>query len=289
MSVATLARKDLLDAGRSRMVWALTAVFTLLSALGISLFELLGVEGASAIGAVGALVLPAVLLVPLAAVVVGYLAVVGERRSGNVKLLLGFPVSRVAVVWGKVAGRAAVVAGSIVVGFAVAGTVGYALYGGFSIVRFAGFALATVGLGVSFVGLAVGVSASVESRGRALALAVAAYLLLVLFWQPVVAGLHYAVVGTLPGVEVPAWYLLLERLSPTTAYQVLAESALGAPAQVGIFSVRPPAATTATVAEQLGGGAVPAYLSAPAALFVFALWLVVPASIGCWRFAGSDL
>jgi ABC-2 type transport system permease protein len=271
------------------MVWGLTGVFTLFSVLGVSLFALVGVEGATAIQAVGALTLPAVLLVPLAAVVVGYVAVVGERESGTLKLLLGFPVSRAAVLAGALIGRAAVVAGSIVVAFVAAGLVAVTLYGGFSPVRYAGFALATVGLGVAFVGLAVGLSAAVRSRGRALALAVCAYFLLVVFWQPLVGGLHYAVTGTLPGVEVPSWYLLFERLSPTVAYQVLVEAALGVPARASIFSIRPPDVTATTVAAQLGGGPVPAFLSAPASAFVLALWVAIPTLIGYRRFRDGDL
>lgn len=268
------------------MVWGLTAVFSLFSVLGVSLFALVGIDGVTAMQAVGALTLPAVLLVPLAAVVVGYMAVVGERQSGNLKLLLGFPVSRLAVVTGKVLGRTVVVAGAVTVAFLAAGVVGAALYGGFSLVRYGGFALATVGLGVAFVGLSVGLSAAVRTRGRALALAVSAYFLLVMFWQPLVGGVYYAVTGALPGVEVPAWYLLTERLSPTMAYQVLVEAALSVPAQASIFSIRPPGATTA---EQLGGGPVPAFLSAPVSALVLMLWVVIPTLIGYWRFHSSDL
>jgi ABC-2 type transport system permease protein len=268
------------------MVWGLTAVFTLFSVLGVSLFALVGIDGATTMEAVGALTLPAVLLVPLAAIVVGYMTVVGERQSGNLKLLLGFPVSRLAVVAGKVIGRTVVVAGSVTVAFVTAGVVGIALYGGFSLVRYAGFTLATVGLGVAFVGLSVGISGAVRSRGQALALAVGAYLLLVMFWQPLVGGLYYAVAGTLPGVEVPAWYLLVERLSPTMAYQVLVEAALDVPAQASIFSIRP---TSATTVEQLGGGPVPAFLSAPISAVVLVLWVVIPTLIGYWRFRSSDL
>ncbi len=289
MSVATLARKDLRDTSRSRMVWGLTGVFTLLSVVGVSLFALLDTENASAIEAVGILTVPSILIVPLAAIVVGYMAIVGERRSGNLKLLLGFPVSRAAVVLGKLLGRTVVIAGSIGVAFIVAGGVGAVLYGGFSIFQYAGFALATIGLGMAFVGLAVGVSAAVGSRGKALAFAVGAYFLLVLFWQPVLAGIHYAVTGTIPGIEVPAWYLLLERLSPTMAYQVLVESALNTSVGASIFSIRPPEVRTATVAEQLGGGPVPVYLSLPTSVLVVLLWVLFPTLVGYWRFRVSDI
>ncbi|WP_313692076.1 ABC transporter permease subunit [Halorarum halobium] len=289
MSVATLARKDVRDASRSRTVWALTAVFTAFALLGVSLLAVVGAGGATALQAVGALTLPSVLLVPLAAIVVGYVAVVGESRDGSLKLLLGFPVSRAAVLAGKLLGRTAVVAGSIAVAFAVAGVLGVALYGGFSAVRYAAFTLATVGLGVAFVGFAVGVSAAVDTRGKALAAAAGAYFLLVLFWQPLVAGIYYVAAGDLPGATVPSWYLFLERLSPTMAYQVLVEATLGVGASASIFSLRPPGAATAPLAEQLGTDAVPAFLSPPVAVVVLGLWTVVPTLLGYLRFRRRDL
>ncbi|MFC7136684.1 ABC transporter permease [Halobaculum litoreum] len=289
MSVRGVARVDLRTAVRSRMVWWLTGVLTVLSVLGTSLVALLGVEGATAVDAVGTLSLPAVLLVPLASIVVGYVAVVGERRSGSLKLLLGFPVSRAAVVAGKLAARTATVALAVLVAFAASGVVAGLLYGGVPAGRYAAFALATVGLGVAFAGLAVGVSAGVATRGRALAFAVGSYLLLVLFWQPVVAGVHYAATGTLPGAVVPAWYLLLERLSPVGAYQTLMRAALDTGATASVFAVRPPAASAAPLSTQLGGDPVPWYLSDAAAALVLCAWAALPVVVGYLRFRGRDL
>lgn len=289
MSVREVVRVDLRTTVRSRMVRWLTGVLTALSAFGVSLVALAGVEDATAVDAVGPLSLPAVLVVPLAAIVVGYVAVVGERRSGSLKLLLGFPVSRSAVVAGKLTARTATVALAVVVAFAVSGVLATVLYGGVPLGRYAAFALATVGLGVSFAGLAVGVSAAVATRGRALALAVGSYLLLVLFWQPVVAGVHFAATGRLPGTTVPAWYLLLERLSPVGAYQVLVRAALDTTATASVFAIRPPAASAAPLPVQLGGGPVPWFLSEPAAALVSCAWTAIPVAVGAIRFRRRDL
>ncbi|MFC7068169.1 ABC transporter permease [Halobaculum lipolyticum] len=289
MSVRRVAAVDLRTAVRSRMVRWLTGVFTVLSALGVSLLAVAGVEDATAVDAVGALSLPAVLVVPLAAIVVGYVAVVGERRSGSLKLLLGFPVSRAAVVAGKLAARTATVAMAVLVAFAVSGVLAAVLYGGVPVGRYAAFTLATVALGVAVAGFAVGVSAAVATRGRALAVAVGSYLLLVLFWQPVVAGVHYAATGGLPGAVVPAWYLLLDRLSPVGAYQVLVRAALDTTATASVFAIRPPAASAAPLETQLGGGPIPWYLSDAAAVLVLAAWTVLPVLVGTLRFRGRDL
>ncbi|MFC7098462.1 ABC transporter permease [Halobaculum marinum] len=289
MSALGVARVDLRTAARSRMVWWLTAVLTALSVVGVSLVALLDVEGATVVDAVGPLSLPAVLLVPLAAIVVGYEAVVGERRSGSLKVLLGFPVSRAAVVVGKVTARASTVTLAVVVAFGVAGAVAAVLYDGVPAGRYLAFTLATIGLGVAFVGLSVGISTAVATHGRALALAVGSYLLLVLFWKPVVAGVHYAATGAVPGNEVPAWYLLLERVSPTVAYDVLTRAALDTSATASVFAVRPPAASAASVSAQLGGAPVPWYLSNLAAVLVVCAWTVLPVAVGLVRFRRRDL
>ncbi|WP_277553270.1 ABC transporter permease [Halobaculum limi] len=289
MNVHHVARVDLRTAIRSRMVRWLTGVLTGLSVLGVSLVALLGVEDATAVDAVGPLSLPAVLVVPLAAIVVGYVAVVGERRTGSLKVLLGFPVSRGAVVAGKLVARAATVVLAVLVAFAVSGVLAAVLYGGVPLGRYAAFTLATVALGVAFAGSAVGVSAAVATRGRALALAVGSYLLLVLFWQPVVAGIHYAATGDLPGTVVPAWYLLLDRLSPVGAYQVLVRAALDTTATASVFAVRPPAASAASLSAQLGGDPIPWYLSNVAAALVLCMWTVLPVGVGYLRFRGRDL
>lgn len=289
MSVLGVAGKDFRDATRSRMVWALTLVFTILSALGVSLFALLDVEQATTVDALSTLTLPSMLLVPLAAVVVGYMSIVGERESGSLKLLLGFPVTRQAFVLGKLVGRVAVVGLAVVVAFSISGVVAVGLYGEVPLFRYAAFALATVGLGVAFTGLAVGISASFRSRGRALAAAVSAYFLLVMFWHPLIAGVHFIVTGAIPGIEVPAWYLFLERVSPTDAYLILANSALDVTSGGGIFRIRPAEAASMSTADQLGTGSVPFYLAEEMAGVVISLWVLVPSLLGYLRFRRDDL
>jgi ABC-2 type transport system permease protein len=289
MSTLRVARKDFLDATRSRMMWGLTTVFTVLSVLGVSLFAILDVEGATTVDALSTLTLPSILLVPLASIVVGYMSVVGERESGSLKLLLGFPLTRRAFVSGKLLGRVAVVALAVVVAYAVAGVVALVLYGDVPLLEYGAFALATVAMGLAFTGFAVGVSASVRSRGRALAAAVGAYFTLVLFWHPLIAGAHYLATGTLPGLQVPSWYLFLERVSPTDAYQILVNAALDADGGGAFFRVRPAEAATMTLAEQLGTTTVPFYLADWMAGVVLGLWVLLPALLGYVRFQRDDL
>ncbi|WP_267644089.1 ABC transporter permease [Haloarchaeobius amylolyticus] len=284
-----VAGKDFRDATRSRMMWVLTTVFTLLSVLGVSLFALLDVEQATTADALSTLTLPSILLVPLAAIVVGYMSIVGERESGSLKLLLGFPVTRQAFVLGKLIGRVAVVSLAVVIAFTVSGVVAFGLYGDVPLVAYVAFALATVGLGIAFTGLAVGISASFRSRGRALAAAVSAYFILVMFWHPLLAGVHYMITGTIPGIEVPAWYLFLERVSPTDSYLILVSAALDVNVGSGLFRIRPVEAASMSIADQLGTSTVPFYLNDWIAGAIISVWVFVPSILGYLRFQRSDL
>ncbi len=78
------------------------------------------VDDASASEVLGFLGFPLQTLVPIAALITGYMAVVGERRSGSIKLLLGLPPNRADVVFGKLLGRATVIGTAIALAFVTA-------------------------------------------------------------------------------------------------------------------------------------------------------------------------
>jgi hypothetical protein len=110
-----------------------------------------------------------------------------------------------------------------------------------------------------------------------------------MFWHPLRAGVHYLAKGALPSLILPAWYLFLERVSPTDAYQVLVGAALDIETGAALFRARPAEAVTMPVAEQLGTTTVPFYLGDWSAGAVLALWVVVPTLLGYVRFHRSDL
>jgi len=114
----------------------------------------------------------------------GYMAVVGERRSGSIKILLGLPPNRADVVFGKLLGR----------------------------------------MGV--VGLAVGVSASVSTRGKSMAIVVGLYMVFVALWELLTAGPYYLIYDEPVPVEAETWYLVLEQFNPIFAYSNLSTSVL---------------------------------------------------------------
>jgi ABC-2 type transport system permease protein len=274
MTWATVARKEFADAVRSRMLWAIVVVLAVMTSLAAGLSRLIPEVPVDATLAVGAAAQFAALLVPILALIAAYLALAGERESGSLKVLLGLPPSRAEVLAGKFVGRSGVVAVGLALGFAVSGVTTRLLYGDLPLAGFLVVTALTVLLGVAFVGVAVGISAVTDTRARAMTLAVAAYLGLTLLWDLFPQGLVLVVTGAMPGETVPAWFLLVQALSPSGAYNALVQVVLAGG----------PAAMAARLA-----GPIPAYLDPLVFLGILLAWTVVPLLVGYDRFRRADL
>ncbi|MFB6354466.1 MAG: ABC transporter permease subunit, partial [Halobacteriales archaeon] len=211
-----VARKDFEDAARSRMLWGLIAVFVAFLTMALFSAQQLFPEGVTVTPerALAGVAMLGQLFVPGIALVAGYLAVVGERRTGSLRVLLAYPFTRGDVVTGKLVGRLLVTGTALAVGYAFASGLVAVLYGLPDTDAFLGFVGAGVLLGMTFTGLAVGGSAAAASRGRAMALTVGSFMAMVFFWKPVVVGLYYAANGSLPDLSVEPWYVLAKRLNP---------------------------------------------------------------------------
>ena len=277
---ATIARKEFDDAVRSRMLWAIVAVFGLVTAVMAAALSLVPQIESSAVMGLVLAGQSAQMLAPITALVAAYLAISGERESGSIKVLLGLPPSRGEVVLGKVLGRGAVIAVGLAGGLLLVAPVVLVVYGGLPVVSFAGLVLLTVILGVVFVAIAVGISAATGTRSRAMTLSIALYLGVVLLWDGVAQITYLAVAGTFPGEQIPAWYALLESLSPVGAYDA-ATNALLASQSTG--------AAVPSLAARLEGGVVPVYLSWWFMLVVLAVWGAVPLVLGYVQFSRADL
>lgn len=172
-----VARKDFADAVRSKMFWALSGLMILFAGIGLYIPEATrsnatvsdGVANLS--GVMG-------LFIPIVAIVVGYMSIVGERETGSVRMLLSLPLKRWEVLVGKLVGRAGVMVIAALIGFIIGVPVALAVYGDMPGTEYAEFVTAVVLLGATFVTIAVGISGSVDSRGKALALVVGLYAIL---------------------------------------------------------------------------------------------------------------
>lgn len=288
MSTATVAWKDFEDAIRSRVLIALAVVFVLFTVGGTYLFaEVIGFAAAGnappVVSLIFSLLGPIVVFVPLIGVMTGYKSVVGERESGQMKLLLSLPHTRRDVVFGKLLGRVAVLAVAIVAGFAAAAGMAVVLYNSFPVVDYTLFTLATVALGAVYLAFAIGLSASTGSGSVALWGSLGFFVLFQFLWGFVVQLLVYVVngfsspqgfsfgFGYFPPNRAPDWYRLVQSLSPGNAYQ----------SAVGSFLPQNPGPAA--------GGSVPYYLEGWFGVVVLAIWIVVPLVLGYLRFQQADL
>ncbi|WP_247729835.1 ABC transporter permease subunit [Halovivax limisalsi] len=290
-----VARKDVEDGVRSKVFWGITGTFVAFVVTSLLAAEEL-VRGAETVTpeiALAGVAMLAQLFVPGVALVAGYTAVTGELRSGSLRVLLGFPFTRGAIVGGKLVGRAALTLAGLAVGLGVSAALVVGLYGVPPLGRTVGFVAATALLGVVFTALAVGGSALASTRGRAMSLTVTPFVAAVFFWKPAVVGLYYAVSGTLPGVEVTRWYLFLIRLNPLEAYRVLAGRVLDEPVQAVPYLPLEDLPTGAVAArygaEARLAGEVPWYLGDWMAIAVLLAWGLLPLAIGYRSFARRDL
>lgn len=298
MSATAIARKDFEDAVRSRMVWSVMGVFVLLMALvavSAATDDLSGTEPTEIIVTVTNI--GGLLFVPIVALLVGYMAIVGERESGSLRLLFGLSHGRRDVFVGKFASRLGVIALATPLVGAIAVGTGLALFDDVPLGTFLAYAGLTVLLGMAFTAIAVGVSGIATSRMQAMAGAIGSYVVFTLVWHPIVAGVHYLLEGSLPGLEAPEWYFLLLRLNPLEAYlQVSSELAgqfiWGIVGMQGIVENVPEESLQdpdALVLSNRVGGELPFYLQDWFAAVVLVVWIAVPLLVGYWRFERADL
>lgn len=290
-----VARKDFEDAVRSKMLWGFIIIFVAFLTMALfsadQLFpDYVTVDAAMALAGVAML---AQLFIPGIALVAGYRSVVGERRSGSLRVLLSYPFSRSDVVVGKLVGRGLVTGTALAVGFAVASILVVTLYGMPEIEVIMGFVATGVLVGLTFTGLAVGGSAAASTRGRAMTLTIGSFMGMVFFWKPIIVGLYYAATGALPGMQADRWYFLLKRLNPLEAYRVLTSSILDRPVnEVPEFPLED--VSTSARLEQLElvnriAGEVPFYLEDWFSVVVLLAWGIIPVVLGYRWFEDSDL
>jgi len=167
MGLGLVFAKEFRDVRRSRMLWGLLG-FSL--GFMLLLMTILGVWGPDTPTGTEFLEVFASfggqILFPILALVAGYMAVVGERLSGSIRILHGLPHSRGEILLGKFFGRASVLAAVVGVSFTAVTVLGLFLLDSLSMLEVTFVTGATILSVVTFVGIAVGISAVTASRGR---------------------------------------------------------------------------------------------------------------------------
>lgn len=278
-----IARKDLTDLARSKLVWVTTLVFLGLIVPQIhwratNPFEVL-------VDAVQEQVLaPFALLVGPVAIVAAYASVVGERESGSLRVLLSFPADRRSVVLGKLLSRSVLLLATALLTYAALGAVLLQAYGTLDAIEYLADGLLLSLYTVMWVGLSVGASAAVSTNVRAIALLFGLYLALgpLELWRQTVVravgillgdqsrvdGLTYV---ANPASDAPEWFLYAARTNPTKAFLA---------ANQWTSHVLTPSDQT-ILRNGLAHNAFGAV--------VIVAWTVVPLLIGYWRFERGDL
>jgi ABC-2 type transport system permease protein len=262
-SVRTIAERDFRDPFRSQAVWLTLVLFALL--FGLAVYAQRSTVATRTLG--GMVRSLAYLFVPLVALQFGYDRLAGPRESGEIRLLLAPPHSRRDLVVGTFLGRVAFLATSLVVGYLTA-LAGFVAVGGVPAVgpALGGFA-AALAFGVSMLAVALGISASVSTVGRAGVLAVGAFFLLFLFWGSIPTAVRYLANGlVVPPGPPPAWAHAFAETSPFAAYQNLTAATLPDVTAPDVVTATPVAATA-----------------------VFLAWTVLPLVGGFLRLQRTDL
>lgn len=265
MSVSIVARKDLADAGRSKALWAVTAV-VVLSTTGTT--AALAAIGSASTEDVFQLALQlAVSTLPIVALVLAKGAITGERESGSIRVLLSLPPSRRDVVVGKLVGRTVLMLVATLVGGLGMGVVALTLLGG-GLDLLMPFVAVLGLLGAAYVAIGIGISALSATDGRATAYAVGAYMLLVALWNLIYAGLRVGAteLGLIESGATPAWLQLVGLLPPNRA------------ATVGYDAVVEGQALAAD-----------AFSSLWLPVTIMLAWIVVPVAVGHARFRTADI
>lgn len=269
-NIITVAEKELLEAMRSKWLSTFTIVFALLALL-ISFFGLssLGVGGYQGFNRVTASLLNLVLyLLPLIALVMGSSAVVGEKESGSLHVLLTQPVSKSEVIIGKFLGLSLALLASILTGFGGAGVVIAWKIGTINIMDYLIFVLLSIILAFIFLSIALLISVISKKRAQALGFGIFIWFLMILVYDFLAIG-----VVSLQKVSViiPLLFLLL-LANPADMVRVLVILQLGGEETFG--------PTLAVLTRLISKGSSEVLLFA-----VLLLWIIVPLTIATILFS----
>jgi len=296
-----VARKDFADSRRALTLRVATALLVLtVAAVYLFFWGAQDIDGPRMEQGVGAVALLLQFFVGLVAIFVGYGAVVGERTTGSLKILLGLPPTRRDVLLGAFLGRTLVVAVSVLVSVLALSLLSLATYGTVPLAEFLIVLAVSLLVGAVWTGITVGISASSGSQTRVVAGCITVWLVFVVLWEVLLTLLYYVIEGGSPQfsgpdlVAEPSWLLALQRLNPVQAFGTVTTEVLGQTIPPALFRfVVGGQRGQYTIAEryhgQEGAAEAPFYLGPEFAVLVLLAWIVVPLALGYRRFRRADL
>lgn len=210
--------------------------------------------------------------IPLFGLLISYRAVVGERSSGRLTLVLSFPHSRAEVVLGKAIGRGALFTGTVAVGVLVGAALVAYPFGTVDVATLVAYLGATVLFGGAYLSIGLTLSTVTSSLRRATVLTFGLFFLFVVAW-PQLDGLFLVALryGGLAGETLPDWARLLYTAEPGMLYRRVLD------------------AYVASGGTELRTTGRPWYLNGWAAVSLLHAWIIGPTLIGYTLFQRSDL
>ncbi|MGQ3411129.1 ABC transporter permease subunit [Natrinema sp. LN54] len=228
MNWQLIARKEIGDAIRNRQLYALAATFALVFAVMAELHVRQVDRGyAVPIDLVDQFALAGMLLVPVTGLLLASGAIVRRRSNGQLTLLLGLPHDRRDIVLGTYVGRYAIFLASLLAGVLAGVAVVFVTGHAVPTTAVLGYLLASAGLGLAYLAVAIAISATVRTQTWATFAVFGTLLLLLFVWRFVPEGLAYAAAGFEEPATRPWWTSYVGALSPSLAYEQLLEPVLG--------------------------------------------------------------
>ncbi|WP_226480634.1 ABC transporter permease subunit [Natrinema amylolyticum] len=272
MSTLDVAKKDFLDVRRAKMIWVVGALYAVFMAL-MFYFGQNNVPNPDVKNALWNLTGVGAMFIPLIALVSAYLAIAGERESGGIKYLLSIPNSRRDVVLGKYLTRTAIVTIAILGAFLLGAALALLWYPSLEAGTFVGIAALTVLYALTYVAVAVGISAATSSRSRAMGGAIGFFFVtnVLNLFGPLRLAIVY-VFNDLAGLDIAGNQIVFVQslISPTAAY-------------VNSTGLVFPDGFRTNPAD------IPWFLEGETMVVILLAWLVVPIALGIWQFERTDL
>lgn len=270
MSTLAVAKKDFLDVRRSKIIWLVGGLYIAVIMLFLY-FGQKGVPDPDVQRALGGLTGIGGMIIPLIALVSAYLAIAGERESGSMKYLLSIPNSRRDVVLGKFLSRSLIVSASIAISFLLGIGLMLMWYPAFDLGTVVSITSLIILYALSYVAVAIGISAATASRSRAMGGAIGFFFVtnVLNLFGPLKDAITF-LFNDLAGLGISDAQITFVQvlISPTAAY--LKSIPL-------VFSNRP------TPQNE------PWFLQSEISLIILLAWVVVPIAFGIWQFKRTDL
>jgi len=262
-AVYSIAKKEFLDNWRNKWIIAMAAIFLVLTLVisyaGASLGGGSGWQDVG--GTIAGMMTIVTFLIPIIGLMLGYSAIVGEKESGSLQLLLSYPVHRYEILLGKFFGLSSVLAFASLIGFGVSGVVIGLNVSGMQWGQYGVFIGASFLIGFAYIALSLCFSAVLQKRSTALGVSVLLWFLFAVIWDTIllVALVATENIDLSPGAEfvAPTWYHVAALANPSTAYQTLVAVNIG-PVSANI------------------AGDLPSFYSTPVTLIVLLAWTIVP-------------